>query len=156
MTLGQTSLLKIDKDCFVDKEWLQGYVETIVQICRAYGVKVACIKMCSSQKKGLHFYVWIKPAVESAFANYLQWLLGDDCQRVDFNRARIDSDLNEWNKLFEVAGRRLRTVYKQSDCFSKKFQHHGRGVEGNKIARSTSPSIPDRTTLKEVIGKCHI
>jgi hypothetical protein len=42
----------------------------------------------------------------------LQWLLGDDSQRVGFNRARIESGLNEWNKLFEVVGRRLTTIYR--------------------------------------------
>ena len=111
MTLSKTNLLKIDKDCFVSKKWLQGYVKTIVQICEAHGVTVVLIRMCHSRKKGLHFYIQISPEIDARLANYLQWLIGDDCQRVDFNRARIGSSLNEWNKLFEEPERRLRTIY---------------------------------------------
>ena len=44
-------------------------------------------------------------------ANRVQWLLRDDCQRVDYNRARIESGLNEWNKLFEVSGKKPRILY---------------------------------------------
>ena len=111
MTMDKISVLKIDKDLFVDKDWLQGYIETVCQICRAHGVRVTRIKMCASRKKGQHFYIWIRPKVDATVAVYLHWLLGDDCQRVDYCRARVASGLNEWNKLFEVAGRRLRTVY---------------------------------------------
>ena len=42
--------LKLDKDCMIDKEWLDGYVRAIVQICWSYGVKVNCIKKCYSSK----------------------------------------------------------------------------------------------------------
>ena len=113
MTMDKISVLKIDKDLFVDKEWLQGYIETVCQICRAHGVTVTWIKMCASRKKGLHFYISINPELDAAFAVYLQFLLGDDSQRVDYCRARVDSGLNEWNKLFELAARRLRTVYRR-------------------------------------------
>jgi hypothetical protein len=107
------NVLKVDKDCFVDKEWLDAYVEVIMQICDNYDLTVQTIKMCNSKKKGLHFYITISPPIDSMIANMLQWLLGDDCRRVDFNRARIESNLDEWNKLFEVANRRLKTIYRK-------------------------------------------
>ena len=116
MTVNKMNLLKVDKDCFVDEDWIQGYIETIVQICKAHGVTVICIKMCASEKKGQHFYIWINPEVDARIAVYLQYLLGDDSQRVDCCRARVESGLNEWNKLFEVAGRRLRTIYRFSQA----------------------------------------
>src|SRR5665648_37541 len=109
----RVDLLKVDKDCFVDKEWIDAYVKVIVQTCRSYDVLVQTIKMCNSRKKGLHFYIKIHPSVEPERANLLQFLLGDDCLRVNFNRARIASGLLEWNKLFEVAGRRLKTIYRE-------------------------------------------
>jgi len=111
LSVEKISTLKVDKDCFVDGTWIEGYVRAIIQICNSYGIKVLRIQMCHSKRKGQHFYVTIEPALEANRANYLQYLLGDDCQRVDFNRARIESSLNEWNKLFEVVGRRLRTIY---------------------------------------------
>lgn len=110
---GKVNELKIDKDCFVDEDWIESYAKVITEICRSFGVTVESIKMCNSKKKGLHFYISIHPSVEASFANQLQWFLGDDSLRVDFNRARIDSGLREWNKLFEVAGRKLKTIYQR-------------------------------------------
>lgn len=106
-------MLKVDKDCFVDKEWLDAYVGIIIQTCNSYNVTVEAIKMCYSKSKGFHLYITISPEIDSVLANMLQWLLGDDCRRVDYNRARIESDLSEWNKLFEVANRRLKTIYRK-------------------------------------------
>ncbi len=106
--------LKIDKDCFVDEEWIAAYANTIIRVCESYNLTVEAIKMCNSKKKGIHFYVEVNPCVEAVLANMLQWLLGDDCRRVDFNRARIESGLTEWNKLFEVANRKLKTVYRRN------------------------------------------
>jgi len=103
--------LKIDKDCFIHERWLGHYVRLIRSTCRRFGVKVLSIKRCCSECKGEHFYIKIRPAIDANLANMLQWLLGDDCQRVAFNRARIESGLSGWNKLFEVVGRRLRTIY---------------------------------------------
>ena len=108
---GRVAELKIDKDCFVDDDWIDNYIDIIVNVCRPFGVKVESIRVCKSKRKGLHFYISIHPSVEASFANQLQWLLGDDSLRVDFNRARIGSGLDEWNKLFEVAGRRLKMIY---------------------------------------------
>jgi hypothetical protein len=104
--------LKIDKDCHVNKQWIEDYVHLAILTCQRYQIKVHEIRMCPSQRKGLHFYIDINPSVEPKFANRLQWLLGDDCRRVDFNRARISSGLQEWNKLFEQPQRRLRTIYR--------------------------------------------
>jgi len=115
VSIDKVSVLKIDKDAFVDSDWLEDYIRLIVHTCRLHGVAVVSAKMCRSRKKGFHLYIEITPAIEPELANRLQWLLGDDCQRVDFNRARIRSGLNEWNKLFEEPGKRLRTIYKHAD-----------------------------------------
>jgi len=112
-SVGKVSELKIDKDCFVDQDWVENYVDVIIMIVESFGVTVESIKMCESRRKGFHLYIAVNPPIESMFANKLQWLLGDDSLRVDFNRARIESDLPEWNKLFEVASRRLKTIYQQ-------------------------------------------
>jgi len=109
--VDKVALLKIDKDCFVDRDWIDDYIKVVVTTCERFGAGVLSIKTCKSKMKGLHFYVLVSPSMEAGLANKLQWLLGDDSTRVDFNRARIESGLNEWNKLFEVSGRRLTTVY---------------------------------------------
>jgi len=114
--VDKMSILKIDKDCFVDRDWLVDYMRLIVRTCQLHGVTVLFVKMCRSRKKGFHLYIEITPAIEPELANRLQWLLGDDSARVDFNRARIRSGLNEWNKLFEEPRRRLRTIYKHTGC----------------------------------------
>jgi len=105
-------VLKIDKDCLVNEDWLENYVQAVNLVCNHFGLTVKQIKTCPSKTKGIHFYINITPAVEGELANQLQWLLGDDCCRVDFNRARIESQLQEWNKLFEEPERKLKTVYR--------------------------------------------
>jgi len=94
-----------------NRDWIDDYIKVVVTTCERFGTGVLSIKTCKSKRKGLHFYIHVSPSMEARLANKLQWLLGDDSARVDFNRARIDSGLNEWNKLFEVSGRRLTTVY---------------------------------------------
>jgi hypothetical protein len=110
-TLPRIDTLKIDKDCFVEREWLNDYARTVRIICHQHHVRVVSISICNSRSKGQHFYVEIVPAIEADLANRLQFLLGDDCRRVDFNRARINSGLNEWNKLFERTEARARRIY---------------------------------------------
>jgi hypothetical protein len=108
--LPKENLLKIDKDCFVDTKLNGQYVETIVDTCKKHGVTVLSVKSTET-RHGMHFYVRIDPPIDARGANNLQYLLGDDAKRVDFNNARIESGLAKWNKLFEVAGRRLRMIY---------------------------------------------
>jgi len=108
---GKTSVLKIDKDCFVDMGLNMEYVRTILHTCRKYELKVLWVRS-SKSRHGMHFYIKIKPAIEPHVANNLQYLLGDDAKRVAFNMARIESGLAEWNKLFERANARLTTVYR--------------------------------------------
>jgi len=107
----KTSVLKIDKDCFVDPGLNMEYVRTILHVCRKYAIKVVWIRS-SRSRHGVHFYIRIKPAVEAHVANNLQYLLGDDAKRVAFNRARIESRVAEWNKLFEKPNMKLSTVYR--------------------------------------------
>ena len=107
----KTNVLKIDKDCHVSPELNLEYVRTILQTCRKYELKVLWVKS-SRSRHGMHFYIKIKPALEPHVANNLQYLLGDDAKRVAFNRARIESGSDEWNKLFERVNARLTTVYR--------------------------------------------
>jgi hypothetical protein len=107
------SILKVDKDCFVSTNWIRVWIEMAVVMCQKHSVTVTLIRMCRSRRKGLHFYIHITPSITADLANQLQWLLGDDALRVDFNRARIESGLNEWNKLFEKPGVKLRTIYRR-------------------------------------------
>jgi hypothetical protein len=109
--MGKESILKIDRDCHVDHAWMLDQVSVINAVCRLKGVDVTKIEMAHT-KKGLHFYVGIKPTVSAHLANRLQYLLGDDCRRVDYNRARIRSRYPDWNKLFERIGQRFVTLYR--------------------------------------------
>jgi hypothetical protein len=109
--MSKVDVLKIDKDCHVDQSWIQEYVRVVRSICHMKRVKVASVEMGCS-KKGLHFYIGIRPRVSGELANRLQWLLGDDCRRVDYNRARIRSRYPDWNKLFERIGQRFVTLYR--------------------------------------------
>ena len=122
-SLARTSALKIDKDCSVDPSLNMEYVRIILQICRRYAIKVLSIKS-SKSPHGTHFYVKIKPAVHAHVANNLQYLLGDDAKRVAFNRARIESGLAEWNKLFERSSMDMTTVYRNysSRCARSKVE----------------------------------
>jgi hypothetical protein len=109
--MNKIGVLKIDKDCNVDQSWILDYVEVVTSICQMKRVHVCYLEM-SRSKKGLHFYIGIQPNVGSELANRLQWLLGDDCRRVDYNRARIRSRYPDWNKLFERIGQRFVTLYR--------------------------------------------
>jgi hypothetical protein len=79
----------------------------------------------SRTKKGQHYYVGIRPAVSPEMANRLQWLLGDDCLRVDYNRARIQSGLDDWNKLFERIGQRYEALYGKVPAGTRKTTKGG-------------------------------
>ncbi|MFC1506513.1 hypothetical protein ACFLQ6_05510 [Thermoproteota archaeon] len=108
-----TSELKIDRDIIVDEDWIQNYVEEILSVCKRFNIQVLSIKKCNSKRKGIHFYIKINPPIDPALANKLQWLLGDDDKRVAFNRARIESGLNEWNKLFEKSKVNFKIIYEK-------------------------------------------
>jgi hypothetical protein len=110
--MNKISTLKIDKDCLVDRSWIRDYVHVILTVCRLNHVKVNSVEICRSTNKGLHFYIEIQPPLLAESANQLQWLLGDDCRRVDYNRARIRSRYPDWNKLFERIGQRFETLYR--------------------------------------------
>jgi hypothetical protein len=110
--LPKTSTLKIDKDCVADRHWIRHYILLILTVCGWFKIRVDRVRMCPSARKGQHFYIDITPPIPARLANHIHWLLGDDCQRVAFNQARIESGLVEWSKLFERANVRLRTIYR--------------------------------------------
>jgi hypothetical protein len=128
-SLPRESVLKIDKDCFVDPDWIQDYLSVVIAVLGWYGVTVVSVRLCNSRRKGIHFYIGITPPVQAEFALRLQWLLGDDSQRVDLNRARIHSGLKGWNKLFERVGARLRTIYRAPESrLTAFFARSGAGI----------------------------
>jgi len=108
--LPREGVLKIDKDCHVDSPLEQEYIQHIKEILASWKFTVKEIK-ATRTRHGRHYYIWIDPSADAHLANRLQYLLGDDAKRVDFNQARIDSGLPEWNKLFEAVRRRMRTIY---------------------------------------------
>ena len=86
------------------------YVEHAISLLRKHHARVEWIRATRTHH-GRHYYIKIHPPVDAHTANKLQYLLGDDANRVDYNRARINSRLEEWNKLFEAVGRKLRILY---------------------------------------------
>jgi hypothetical protein len=108
----ETGILKIDKDCVVDRHWIQDYVQLILTVCGWFKVQVYRIRMCPSAHKGQHFYIDITPPIPARLANRIHYLLGDDCQRVAFNMARIEIGQAGWSKLFECINVKLRTIYR--------------------------------------------
>ena len=114
----KVDILKIDKDCFCKPDLNRKYIETAINTCRRQGVKVIWIKSTRS-RHGMHYYIKIDAPIDAEAANNLQYILGDDAKRVAFNRARIESELQEWNKLFEKANATSRTVYRSEKSDSK-------------------------------------
>jgi hypothetical protein len=110
--MPKTSTLLIDVDMVVNRHWMPYYILLILTVCGWFKVQVYRIRMSPSAHKGQHFRVDIRPVVSARLANLIQFLSGDDCQRVAFNQARIESGLAEWNKLFERSNVRLRTIYR--------------------------------------------
>jgi len=108
--LPRERVLKIDKDCHVDPALEREYIQNAKKILSDWGFTIREIKATRTYR-GRHYYIWIDPPADAHLANRLQYLLGDDAKRVDFNQARIDSGLPEWNKLFEAVRRRMRTIY---------------------------------------------
>lgn len=107
---------------------LHHHVRTIIHTCERYGIDVVSIR-CSKSRHGVHFYIRIKPSIEAEIANNLQYLLGDDAKRVAFNKARIQSSIAEWNKLFERAGTKPTTIYRKCS------------VKGRNMAIESPPTV---------------
>jgi hypothetical protein len=113
--LERESVLRVDKDCHVSSRLEREYVQHAISLLRKYHVSVEWIKATRTHH-GRHYYIKINPPVDAHTANELQYQLGDDPKRVDYNRARINSRLAHWNKLFEAVGRKLRTLYRHPSC----------------------------------------
>ena len=74
---------------------------------------VQWVKYCLSERKALHIRIKINPAISALLTLELQFLLGDDAQRVSLNRGRMRAGFDDWNKLFEREGARHRIIYKR-------------------------------------------
>jgi hypothetical protein len=110
LSLPKERVLKVDKDCHVDSELENEYIQDALAILSRRRIRVLKIEATRTYH-GRHYYFHLAEPVDAQTANRLQYLLGDDSRRVDFNRARINSRLVGWNKLFETIGRKLRTIY---------------------------------------------
>ena len=110
MKMTKTNVLKIDQDIHVAPSWTRDRIRAIVAICKMKGVEVTAIQICPTSK-GAHYYIGVHPGICAEAANRLQWLLADDPLRVNYNRARIRSRYDDWNKLFERIGQRYTTLY---------------------------------------------
>jgi uncharacterized glyoxalase superfamily metalloenzyme YdcJ len=108
--LGKVSVLKVDKDCHIDRQLEQEWVRVALVTLRMHHESVEWIE-ATRTRHGNHYYIKIDPAVSAKAANNLQYLLGDDANRVDYNRARINSEDAHWNRLFEDLDRRKVTLY---------------------------------------------
>jgi hypothetical protein len=114
--LEKQDLLKIDKDCIVPRKWLLEWVQRIVlPTFLFYRTTVVWVKSCPSERKGLHFYIKIDRPTSPLLVLELQFLLGDDAQRVSMNRARMRAGFEDWNKLFENEHTRLKTLYRSPE-----------------------------------------
>jgi hypothetical protein len=105
-------VLKVDKDCHVSSQLEREWVRQTRAILRRHHESVEWIK-ATRTRHGRHYYIKIDPPVSAKTANELQYLLGDDANRVDYNRARINSGLAHWNRLFEDLGRKMVTLYRR-------------------------------------------
>lgn len=117
----RSSLIKIDIDVKVPKKWLKEFIETRQLILKKLGYEIEYITYYKS-KHGYHFYFKLKNELKSRKEKVkLQFLLGDDHNRVYFNLLRLK--FSEYaSAVFDVLfdtfrRRRLRT----SDFFTGSF-----------------------------------
>ena len=122
--LPRISTLKVDRDCVVHKDLERRYVRHTVSVCRAERFKVLRIRSCLSARHGVHYYIDITPSLNAKTANELQLLCGDDSRRYGYNKARVESKLVEWSKLFERPNTRLRTIYHSLSVNSARHSQH--------------------------------
>lgn len=113
--LPRERVLKVDKDCHIDSELEYEYIQDALAILTRRGIHVVKIEATRTYH-GRHYYFYLAEPVDACTANHLQYLLGDDPKRVDYNQARISSELTGWNKLFETIGRRTVTLYQHPSC----------------------------------------
>ena len=52
MGIDKVPLLKIDRDCFVDGDWMRNYTRVIVATCKMFGLTVESIRVSRSKRKG--------------------------------------------------------------------------------------------------------
>jgi hypothetical protein len=109
-SLPRESVLKVDKDCHIDSALDHEYIQDALAILSKRRITVLKIEVTRTYH-GRHYYFHLAKPVHAQTANRLQYLLGDDSKRVDYNRARINSKLIGSNKLFETVGRKTRTIY---------------------------------------------
>ncbi len=121
-----TALVKVDKDCLVDSNWVKEWVALTLTVAAWHNRSVKTVKICRSLKKGWHAYVELNEPVDATTANRIAWILGDDATRTDYNRARIESGMQEWSKMFERVNVRLLTTYDDSWPLWKRNRACGR------------------------------
>jgi hypothetical protein len=123
LKVPRTDLLMIDKDIILNPEEMDAYLQHILAVVFSYRLEVVYVQWCLSLHKGMHLYVKLNKRIEAELAWLLQLLLGDDSVRADFNRARIEAGVRNWNRLFERANVKLHTIYVNARYLQR---HEGR------------------------------
>jgi hypothetical protein len=139
-SLPRESVLKVDKDCHIDSALEHEYIQNSLAVLSRRGITVLKIEATRTYH-GSHYYFYLAETIDAQTANSLQYLLGDDSKRVDYNRARINSELTGWNKLFETVGRKTLTLYQRPSC----------GRNRSKSQKRRSPKMDE---LAKVAIKC--
>jgi len=100
------SVLKLDVDFKMDKELLRKFVDTRFAILKHLGYHVVEIKAVET-KRGYHFWVHLSENLNARERCELQFLLGDDINRVKYNFLRLNAKcFDEFNALFSVKVKR--------------------------------------------------
>jgi hypothetical protein len=95
----KTSILKIDLDVKPPEEWLQEWIETRKLILFAKGLDVTKIYKHPTEK-GWHFWFHLSHPISFDEAIKLQFILGDDQQRVYFSLQR--KGFTKFKHLFNI------------------------------------------------------
>jgi len=94
------NVLKIDVDVQMDKEMLELFIKTRKVILDFLGYKLIKINY-KKTNKGYHFWFIINDDVTPREKWILQFLLGDDHDRVMYNQIRLFVDaFDDFNALF--------------------------------------------------------
>jgi hypothetical protein len=94
------SVAKIDVDVKMDKDLLVKFLETRIEITKALGYRLLWVHK-EETEKGYHFWFAIKEDLSDKELCDLQFLLGDDIVRHQFNLVRLKvGTFREFNALF--------------------------------------------------------
>jgi hypothetical protein len=98
--MKKSNLLKLDIDFKPPNKWMKLWREERAFMLHALGYHIKNVLVVPSSKRGIHVYIRLLEEVPPQTLNMLQWLCGDDPSRVEINRWRIKTGIENWNVLF--------------------------------------------------------